>query len=186
MSSIENFKSRLVGGGARANLFRVNLDWPTSNQTERETAQFLAKATTLPASTIENIDVAFRGRMLKVPGDRTFENWSVTVINDNDMSIRKGMEEWMSLINNHEANFSAFAIDPLGPRGFYKTLSVEQLNKQGATIRSYEYRNAYPVSVSSIDLAYDKNNEVEEFTVEFAYSYWLAADTLSGIRPAFL
>jgi hypothetical protein len=177
MPGIDDFKSKLTGGGARANLFQVSLAWPGANSSGINDASFLIKAATLPASSIENIDLAYRGRMLKIAGDRTFENWTVTVINDTDMRIRSEMERWMSIINAHTANVSA--LSSANALGYYRNLAVAQLDRNENITKEYTFVGAYPVNVSSIDLAYDTNNAVEEFTVEFAYQYW--TDAVNGI-----
>jgi len=171
MPNIDDFKTKLTGGGARANLFEVKLEWPGSNAKEKSDASFLIKATTLPASKIENIDVPYRGRKLKIAGDRTYDNWSVTVINDNNMSIRTAIEEWMNLINNNVSNTSGSVV----PLDYYRNLSVTQLDRREQKGKKYLFANAYPVDISAIDLGYDKNNEIEEFTVEFAYQYWTSS-----------
>jgi len=171
MPNIDDFKTKLTGGGARANLFEVKLEWPNSNSTQKADASFLIKATTLPSSQIENIDLPYRGRVLKIAGDRTYENWSVTVINDNNMSIRTAMEEWMNIINNNVANTSS----SFSPLDYYRNLSVTQLDRREQKGKSYKFVNAYPINVSAIELGYDKNNEIEEFTVEFAYQYWTSS-----------
>tara|TARA_R110000868_G_scaffold400381_2_gene674708 strand:- start:707 stop:1237 length:531 start_codon:yes stop_codon:yes gene_type:complete len=168
MPNIDDFKSKLTGGGARANLFEVKLEWPNSNSSQKADASFLVKATTLPSSQIENIPLAYRGRMLNIAGDRTYENWSVTVINDNNMSIRTAMEEWMNIINNNVANVSS----SFSPLDYYRNLSVTQLDRRERKGKKYLFSNAYPTKVSAIELSYEENNKIQEFTVEFAYQYW--------------
>lgn len=169
MPNIDDFKSKLIGGGARANLFEVTLNWcPSSSATEIADASFLIKATSLPASTIGEIDLPYRGRMLKIAGDRTYDKWSVTVINDNNMSIRTRMEEWINYINNNVANVTS----ALSPLDYYRTLSVVQLDRKENKGKRYDFEGAYPTSISAIELGYDKVNEIEDFTVEFAYQYF--------------
>lgn len=171
MPNIDDFKAKLTGGGARANLFEVKLEWPGASSSDKVDASFLIKASTLPASQIENIDLAYRGRMLKIAGDRTYENWSVTVINDNNMKIRTAIEEWMNLINNNVSNTSG----SFSPLDYYRDLRITQLDRKEQKGKSYRFVNAYPINVSAIDMAYETNNAIEDFTVEFAYQYWTSS-----------
>jgi hypothetical protein len=171
MPNIEDFKQQLIGGGARSNLFRADVTIPNvvpGDSPKMEDMSFLIKATTFPASTIENIDVPYRGRMLKVAGDRTYENWSITVINDVDMKIRTAMENWMNHINNNSFNTAGGG----GRLDYYQPLYVSQLDRYQQTTATYKFTGAYPISISAIDLAYDTNNTIQDFTVEFAYQFW--------------
>ena len=174
--TISDFKSRLVGGGARPNLFEVRMtdlpdfvdDWPS------ETFQFMCKAAALPASNIAPIDVPFRGRIFKVAGDRTIDTWTITVINDEDFRIRNAMEAWMDGIAKLSNNLGA-----TNPSAYMRNATVFQLGR-GATPRSvnsdgernavlaeYEFIDIFPTNISQIDLSYDSSDTIEEFTVEF-------------------
>ena len=173
--TISQFKSQLIGGGARPNLFEVELTtlpagiaWPADN------FRYMCKAAQLPASVIANIDIPFRGRIFKVAGDRTIEPWSITIINDEDFRIRKAMEEWVDLIAKLENNLGA-----TDPSAYMANAKVFQLGR-GATqssqtnagdrnsvLREYEFIDIFPTSVSSIDLSYDSSDTIEEFTVDF-------------------
>mgnify|MGYP005719466607 CR=1 FL=1 len=174
--TISDFKSRLVGGGARPNLFEVRMtdlpdfvdDWPS------ETFQFMCKAAALPASNIATIDVPFRGRIFKVAGDRTIDTWTITVINDEDFRIRNAMEAWMDGIAKLSNNLGA-----TNPSAYMRNATVFQLGR-GATPRSvnsdgernavlaeYEFIDIFPTNISQIDLSYDSSDTIEEFTVEF-------------------
>ena len=158
------FKSKLIGGGARANLFKVIINNPPVGAgLDTELLSFTCKGAQLPASTVAQIDVPYRGRQLKVAGDRTFEDWTVTIINDTGFEIRDAMERWMNGINSHNAN-TGFN----DPAEYQTDLAVEQLDKDGQKLKVYHF----PVNVSAIDLSYDANDAIEEFTVEFAYQYW--------------
>jgi hypothetical protein len=134
----------------------------------------MIKGASLPASTVAAIDVSFRGRVLKVAGSRSFDNWSITVINDVGMEIRNAMEKWTNLIGQ-QSN----ATGKQNPRDYQSTITVQQLDKDEKVVKEYTLRGAFPVSVSAIDLSSDAESAVEEFTVEFAYQYWDAAK--SGI-----
>ena len=137
----------------------------------------LCKSAALPASSVGTIEVPFRGRSVKIAGDRTFDNWTATFVNDKDMKIRGIFERWLNLINTHEGN-TAELFNPSSSTGdgYSSDIFVTQLEKDssdgGKTLRGYKLWYAFPVSVSQIDLAYDSNDQIEEFSVEFQYSYW--------------
>lgn len=174
--SISDFKSKLVGGGARPNLFEVQLttvpNFPSWNKND---FKFMCKASSLPASTIANIDVPFRGRIFKVAGDRTIEPWSITVINDEDFRIRNAMEQWMELIAKLDTNLGATL-----PESYMTNATVYQLGRGStkssttnegevnAVLKQYEFIDIFPINVSAIDLSYDSSDTIEEFTVDFA------------------
>ena len=182
--TISQFKSQLIGGGARPNLFEVELTtlpagiaWPADN------FRYMCKAAQLPASVIANIDIPFRGRIFKVAGDRTIEPWSITVINDEDFRIRKAMEEWVDLIAKLENNLGA-----TDPSAYMVNAKVFQLGRgstpssknnagdRNAVLREYEFIDIFPTNVSSIDLSYDSSDTIEEFTVDFAVQSFAFVD----------
>jgi hypothetical protein len=167
MPNIDDFKSRLIGGGARPNLFKVTCNFPGYAGGDVELTSFMCKAASLPASTIGNIDVPYRGRVIKVAGDRTFEPWTLTIINDNNFVIRDSFEAWMNAINEHQNNTGILA-----PADYYTDMAVEQLDRQENVVKKYDIRGAYPSNVAAIELAYDSNDQVEEFTVELQFNYW--------------
>jgi hypothetical protein len=199
---ISEFKSRLAKGGARPNLFMVRLNFPTtlSNIVDIDNidsatdltgqAEFLVKTAQLPASTIGVIDVPFRGRMLKVAGDRTFEPWSVTVINDGAFRLRKAFETWSRGVNALTENVSQLGYGSGDPISYCVDMTVFQLSRDNQTpsktptnmtalgedgmevVRAYKFYDAWPSSLSAIDLSYESNDQVEEFTVEFQYNYY--------------
>ena len=171
---INDFKSKLIGGGARTNLFKVTCNFPAYAQGNVELASFLIKAASLPASTIAPITVPFRGRQLQVAGDRSFEPWAVSVINDNDFSLRAAFERWMNGINAHVENTGR-----MDPSSYMADLAVEQLTKTGEVAKRYEIRGAWVSNVSAIDLSYDAENTIEEFGVEFQMTYWESVDSTS-------
>ena len=182
--TISQFKSQLIGGGARPNLFEVELTtlpagiaWPSDN------FRYMCKAAQLPASVIANIDIPFRGRIFKVAGDRTIEPWSITVINDEDFRIRKAMEEWVDRIAKLENNLGA-----TDPSAYMVNAKVFQLGRgatvssstnagdRNAVLREYEFIDIFPTSVSSIDLSYDSSDTIEEFVVDFAVQSFAFVD----------
>jgi len=199
---ISEFKSRLAKGGARPNLFMCRLNFPTTlsnivdiTAVDSATdltgqAEFLVKTAQLPASTVGVIDVPFRGRMLKVAGDRTFEPWSVTVINDGAFRLRKAFETWSRGVNALTENVSQLGYGSGDPISYCVDMSVFQLSRDNQTpsktptnmntlgedgmevVRAYKFFDAWPSSLSAIDLSYESNDQVEEFTVEFQYNYY--------------
>jgi len=183
MSNIQQFKDKLTFGGARANLFEVQLQFPITLDAilpSTEDMSFMIKAATMPASVIENIDVPYRGRMLKVAGDRTYENWTVTVINDVNMPIRTAMEQWMNHINRAESNTSSAGF--LNALDYYADLKITQLGRNSLRGKTYIFKGAYPVNISAIEMAYETNNAIQDFTVEFAYQYWNTAEFDGGAQ----
>ena len=164
---IDDFKAKLRGGGARPNLFRATINFPAYAQGNVEITSFLCKAAQLPASVMNFIDVPFRGRQLKIAGDRTFETWTPTIINDTDFEIRNAMERWMNGINAHQAN-TGF----VNPVDYQADLIVEQIDRDETVLKTYNFRGCFPTNVSAIDLNYETVDQIEEFTVEFQVQYW--------------
>ena len=172
LRKISDFKSKLTGGGARPNLFEVELAFPDAVAIANDVLQksrFLVKAAALPASTISPVDVPFRGRILKVAGDRTFETWTVTVINDADFAIRSAFEKWMNAINKLDD-----ASGITDPEQYQKDAMVHQLDRDGSVLRSYKFWDIYPTNISTIDLSYETTDTIEEFTVEMQVHWWEA------------
>ena len=169
MANINDFKAKLAGGGARANQFKVTMPFPGYAQVggEIEDLAFLCRATVIPAMTVGNINVPFRGRQIKIAGDRTFEDWTVTVLNDTDFKLRNAFERWQNGINNMSDNEGLS-----NPVDYQVDAFVYHLDRNGNTIKSYTLRGLYPTIVSAIDLNYDEQAAVEEFTVEFRYQYF--------------
>jgi len=170
---IDNLKGKLQGGGARANLFKTTFTGPFVN-TVADLSSHLCKAAQLPGSVVGQIDVPYRGRVLKVAGDRTFENWTVTFINDEGFDIRDAFERWMNVINQHVEGEGS-----INPEDYQATMQVDQLSRNGDTAKTVVINGAFPVNISAIDLSYDTTDAIEEFTVEFAYQYWTSTGTTS-------
>jgi len=195
LRTITAFKSKLAGGGARPNLFEVEIPsfptaagsnvWRTGDNQEADLFKFMCKAAQLPASNVSPIEVPFRGRTLKVAGDRTFDTWSVTVINDENFLIRNAFEEWMQGISKNSNNTGA--TDP----GSYMTNAlvhqlgrgadngIESSSNSGAVngsaitpLKTYTFFDIFPTNISAIDLSYDSSDTIEEYTVEFQVQYW--------------
>ena len=175
---ITDFKSKLVGGGARPNLFEVELAFPEEISIDndvKDKARFLVKAAALPASNITPIDVNFRGRILKIAGDRTFDSWTVTVINDTDFAIRSAFENWMNTINKLSDNTGL-----VNPADYQADAFVFQLDRDGQSIRKYRFYDTFPTQVGPIELSYDAQG-IQEFTVELQVQY---IEILKGDSPS--
>ena len=179
-TKLNNFLSK-IGEGVKPNMFVVDISWPQDldNRPEgdnRELVNLLCKSTALPASNIGVIEVPFRGRTVKIAGDRTFDTWSATFFNDKDFKIRTYFEKWLEQINTHESNNAPLFVPTNSNAGYMASVKVKQMRKDdresGSILRQYALLHAFPTSVSQIDLAYDSNDQIEEFSVEFQYSYW--------------
>jgi hypothetical protein len=176
--NISTFKTRgLVYGGTRPTLFEVYLTPPTgigADQDSHDKFRFTCRAASLPAATIQSIDVGYFGRKIKVQGDRTFADWQVTVMNDEDFLVRSMFEKWSNALNRMESNIRDpnFSTD----ENSYKVdMDVLQYGKDGSLIRQYTIIGGFPTDVSEIALDWDTTNQIETFTVRFAYDYWLPA-----------
>ena len=169
MANINDFKARLKGGGARANQFKVTLPFPGYSAVGGETADlaFLCNATSIPGQNLTAVDVNFRGRILKLVGDRTFNPWSITVLNDTDFKIYRAMERWMNGMNNMTDNEGL-----TNPANYQVDVKVDHLDRNGATLKTYILRGAFPTSLSDIDLSASDNDSVETFTTAFTYQYF--------------
>ena len=172
LRTISDFKSRLSGGGARPNLFEVELAFPDAVAIDNDVlqkARFLVKAAALPASNIAPIEIPFRGRILKIAGDRTFQTSTITVINDTDFSIRSAFEKWMNVINK-----MSDATGQVDPEEYQKDAVVKQLDRDGSVLRSYKFWDIFPTNISTIDLSYETTDTIQEFTVELQVQWWEA------------
>lgn len=170
MAGLDEFKALLKGGGARPNLFRCLINFPSGTGGDTQLASFMIKAASLPSGIIAPIEVPFRGRKLKVAGDRTFEPWTITVINDTGMEVRNAFERWMAQVNSHSQNVSGFVGS--NSLGYMKDMQVQQLDRNESVVKSYSFVNAFPTNIGPIDLNFETNDAVEEFTVELNYQYW--------------
>ena len=192
--SIQDFKKALKGGGSRANLFEVAIPSLPSGvdfggTDGQDNFSMLCKAAALPASNIASIDVPFRGRIMKVAGDRTYDTWSVTVINDEDFAIRNAMETWMQVIGQYGDGSGT-----TDPELYMRDAYVKQFKRSASTTgfnspvggglevsALYKFYSVFPTNVSAIDLSYDSSDTIEEFTVEFQVQYW----TPQGIQDSY-
>jgi hypothetical protein len=175
---ISDFKSKLTGGGARTNLFEVVLSFPDAAPADAavlDKARFMVKAANLPASNINPLDINFRGRILRVAGDRTFDGWTITVINDTDFSIRSAFEKWMNSMNR-----VSNATGVTDPSLYQADAFVYQLDRDGSTLRAYHFYDLFPTQISAISLGYDTEG-IEEFTVEMQVLWW---EAIKGNSPS--
>ena len=161
MATIDQFKAQLIGVGPRANRFKVFIP-RAGNKIE-----FLCKAANIPAGTLGEVVVPFRGHNLKLAGERTFEDWQITVINDVEFSVRSGLEAWQEEIQAMDSGVGSTSTDYLISRAF-----VEQLNKDDSVLARYEFFNMFPKNLGAIELSYDTVDALEEFTVDFTFSHW--------------
>jgi hypothetical protein len=169
--SINTFRSNaLNNAGARANLFDVTMTGAPIAGLNASEFTFACKAAQIPSSTVGVVEVPYFGRVVKVPGNKTFENWTVTIINDEDFNIRNAMEKWITAMGTHEGNVATISA---GDGTLYGQATVNQYAKAGGTVlEAYNFVNIFPINVAAIDLGWGENDTIEEFTVEFAYDYW--------------
>lgn len=179
---ITDFKGQLTGGGSRPNLFEVEMAFPGDVDVENDVlvkGRYLCKAANLPASNVASIDVPFRGRILKVAGDRTFDPWTITIINDTDFKLRHAFEEWMNLLSKLDNNTGY-----IDPASYQVDMKVYQLGRDvdgkgtsastgnSTTLRSATLFGVFPTSVTALDLSYESTDTISEFDVELQVQYF--------------
>jgi hypothetical protein len=177
LRKITDFKSKLSGGGARSNLFEVVISFPSAAPADTnvlDKSRFLIKAVALPDSVINPLSVAFRGRTLKLAGDRTFATWTITVLNDTDFIIRSAFENWMNTINRVSDNTGVTDSAEYTADAF-----VYQLDRDGSTLRAYHFYDLFPTNISAIQLDY-LTDGIQEFTVEMQVLWW---EAIKGDSP---
>ena len=167
-NNISGFVNAFAGGGVRTNLFMVTGSIP--GYSNNRAISFLCKAAQIPASSLGTIEVPYRGRRIKLPGDRTFQDWTITVISDANMSLRSAFEYWSAIFNSNVSNVSSPNF-----MQFMPTWSVTQLLRDGVALRTYNFIGCFPSEVGAIDLSYENNDAVAEFPVTINYSWWEAA-----------
>ena len=170
--SIDNFKANLTGGGARANQFSVSLNPPSGIATGLVpfSANFMVKAAALPGQTITEIPINFRGRQLFVAGDRTFETWTTTILNDTDFKVRNNMEAWMSSINDLETSVGVSDLSL-----YTSDILIQQLDRDNSVLKSYTLKTCWPTAIAAIDLNMDTVSEIETFDVTWRYTSFSAS-----------
>ncbi len=168
--SISNFKQQLSGGGARPNQFEIFFAWPSVvTTTPTPDARLLVSGAAIPASTVNPVITQYRGREVKMAGERIFDPFTITIINDTKQSLRTAMEEWMEKINNKATNAGE-----VQPSEYYGEITVNHLDRNGSTITkgTYVLEDAFPINMSEVALQYAQNDIIEEFTVTFQYQHY--------------
>ena len=175
--NINEIKSQLTFGGAKASLFQVQITNPVNAIADLKTP-FMVQAAAIPESTLGTIEIPYFGRKVKIGGDRTFAEWTVTIINDEDFLIRNAMENWMASINSHEGNVTQAGTASASE---YKAQAqITQYSKTGAPLRTYNFNGLFPTSIGEITMEWNTVDEIETFEVTFAYDWWNVAGGTTG------
>ena len=175
--NINDLRSQLTFGGAKQSLFQVQITNPVNGVADIK-VPFMVKAAAIPASTLGTIEVPYFGRKIKIAGDRTFDTWTVSVINDEDFLIRNAMENWMSAINSHQGNITAF--NSASPLQYKAQAQITQFSKTGVPLRVYNFNGLFPTEISAIDMAWEATDQIEEFNVTFQYDWWNISGGITG------
>ena len=176
--NVAEFRANMIGDGARPNLFQVSLNFPAVAENgvlSGQKATFMAKTAQLPGSTVGTVPVYYFGRELKFAGNRSFTDWTLQIINDEDFTIRNSIESWMNAINSHASNVRNAAAK--SPTGYTVDAVVTQYGKTGDVLKTYKFVGMFPLDVSPIDLDWGSNDTIEEYSVTFAYQWWEATTT---------
>ena len=184
--NISEFKQQgLYGGGARSSLFQVEMTLPAPLQAFNTTLRkfsFTCRAASIPASTVGQVEVPYFGRKIKLAGDRTFADWSVTVMNDEDYAVRKMFETWSNLLNDNESNLKGVRFN-----GYKSGAIVKQFAKTNEIIGAYTFVGLFPTEISAMELDWETTNSIQTFSVSLAYDYWLPTNLAFsnlGIPPS--
>lgn len=175
--NINEIQAQLTLGGARPSLFQVFITNPVNSTGDLKTP-FMVRTAQLPASTLGLIEVPYFGRKVKIAGDRTFAEWTTTVVNDEDFLVRNGIENWMNDINSHAGNVRNFA--SANDQQYKSTAEVTQYSKTGVPIRVYKFHGLWPINVSEIELDWNSTDVMEEFAVTWQYDYWEVSGGITG------
>ena len=175
--NVNEFRSQMTGDGARPNLFEVSMPFPAfaSPANAQTKLTFMCKTAQLPGSTVGVVPVNYFGRELKFVGNRTFADWTISVINDEDFIVRNAFERWMNGINSH--NFNVRNPLALAPLGYSVDSDITQFGKQGNVLKKYRFIGVYPTDITPIDVDWGSNDTIEEFSVTLTYQWWDAVDT---------
>lgn len=192
--NINEFRSALRGDGARPTLFEIKVSFPTTlgQAFPTQDMKLFAKASTLPTSTVGSIIVPYQGRQIKVAGDRVYDDWNVTIINDETFSIRNAFEFWNNAMDQHTTESGKKRVNGASarPDSYVANVTITQLGKQGNKIKEYTLVNAFPYLIGQIDLSFESNDAIEEFDVTFAYDYFITPESgdngISGVSPVIL
>jgi hypothetical protein len=174
--NVNEFRSQMVGDGARPNLFEVSMPFPTFALpgNAQQKMSFMCKTAQLPGSTVNTVPVQYFGRELKFAGNRTFTDWTISVINDEDFTVRNAFERWMNGMNSHALNVRNPAAAT--PNGYTVDAGVTQFGKGGNTLKKYKFIGVFPTDLSPIDVDWGSNDTIEEFTVTLSYQWWESAE----------
>lgn len=175
--NINEIRTGLAFGGARPTLFQVELTNPVNRDSDA-IAPFLIRATNLPGSSIAPIEIPYFGRKIKIAGDRTFETWPITVMNDEDFRIRHTLEQWHNAINSLEENLNSFASS--SPANYKSTAIVTQYGKTGIELRKYKFNGIFPIDIAAIDLDWDSTDQIENFQCTFAFDNYVVDGGTTG------
>ena len=175
--SVNEFRSQMVGDGARPNLFEVSMPFPgfSAPGNAQTKLTFMCKTAQLAGSTIGVVPVQYFGRELKFVGNRTFADWTLTVINDEDFVIRNAFERWMNGINSHSLNVRNPVA--LAPGGYTVDGEVTQFGKTGDQLKRYKFLGLFPTDLTPIDVDWGSNDTIEEFSITLAYQWWESVET---------
>jgi hypothetical protein len=177
MANINDFKTQLSSGGARANQFEVTIRFPTLVGAAGVSQQlkFLCKSASLPASSIQNIAVPFRGKEVNFAGERSYEPWQISVLNETNFAIRNSFERWIDIINP-----PSMVGGLTSPSLYQVQMQVTQLDRNGFPLMHYTFVDAYPINIGDIALSFDNGQAIEEFPVTFQYNYWTGTNPETG------
>lgn len=175
--NISEFRSQLKGDGARPNLFEVSMPFPgfSAPANAQRKLTFMCRSAQLPGSSVGIVPLQYFGRELKFAGNRTFADWTITIINDEDFQIRNAFERWMNSLNSHNLNIRSSAA--LSPTSYTVDADVRQFAKNGNTLKKYRFVGVFPTDVSPIDLDWGSNDTIEEFSVTLQYQWWDSVET---------
>lgn len=174
--NVNEFRSQMIGDGARPNLFEVSMPFPVFSAPGNAQTKltYMCKTAQIPGSTLGVVPVQYFGRELKFVGNRTFTDWTITIINDEDFVIRNAFERWMAGINSHNLNVRNPAA--LAPLGYSVDGDVTQFGKNGNTLKKYKFIGLFPTDITAIDVDWGSNDTIEEFTVTLAFQWWEALE----------
>lgn len=175
--NVNEIKSQLILGGARNNLFQVTIQNPANSVADIR-VPFMVRATSIPDAVVGVMEVPYFGRRIKLAGDRKYQNWSVTIINDEDYLIRNAMEEWSNRIQSFEGNVRAFG--SASPLLYKAQAQVVHFSKTGVPIRTYQFNGIFPVDVSGMGMDWAQQDQIQEFSVTFAYDFWQVSGGITG------
>ena len=175
--NVNDIRSQLTLGGARNSLFQVQIQNPVNGVADIK-VPFLVRAAQIPASTLGTIEVPYFGRKIRLAGDRTFADWTVSVINDEDFLIRNAMEQWSNQIQSLQTNIRGGG--SASPQVYKAQATVTQFSKTGVPIRTYTFNDIYPTNIAAIELDWNATDVIEEFQVTFQYDWWEVSGGSTG------